>query len=657
MAINANIPGRDQPVDGPSGASLTVIQAVNRYRHEAEDAKIDRVIKNRSNRDMFLGRQDWSHKQEGQSTEFIPKVPVAVEQMCSFVKKGLITFGDWFSIDLDRSLSLVVDGAQIREVLKCFLNDLWERNNKSNRFHLVISDAVKQGLLESLMILKVHGGMMPFREPIFTEGDRATRTDNTLEFNETKVWRLRIDLVPFEDYYPDPTGNGLYEIHRVERDLHEIIEAAEDGMYDMDAVKQLIGSSNQRSDDEKRRDQDRNQPETTPPGFRKKVVIDEFWGTLLNDDGTVAMRNCVCTVANERYLIRPPEPNPFWHQGSPFCVAPLIRVPLSVWHKALYDHGSDLNRAINELFNLMIDGGLASVWGIKQLRMEDLEDPSQVAGGVKQGTTLIVKQTLPHNGKVMETVATGEVPRDAMAMYEAMNREFNQAVLTNEMKIGQLPPRRVLATEVVEVTQSQAVTLDGIVGDLDDFMSSILRKSWLTILQNADDVPNHAWTSILDRRVAMMIMRASPEERYALFADKSQFRVSGLSATLAKAMDFQKSIALMQVVQQNPFLGRAFAVKYSADKHLRKLMNYLNMNPDDMEKDLDEKLNAAQELQEVGQLAQMMGGAGGANNAPGGGLAEPNGAGVQGAPIGGGSGEAGKVNQIINPMSGMTPNA
>jgi hypothetical protein len=653
MAVNANQLGSDQPVSDQDDAALTVIQAVNRFRIEADDAKKDRVIKNRFNREMFLGRQDWSHKQDGQSTEFIPKVPVSVEQMCSFVKKGLITFGDWFSIDLDRSLSLIVDGAQIREVLKCFLNDLWERNNRSNRFHLVISDAVKQGLLESLMILKIHGGMMPFRTPNFTAESRATKTDNSIDFTESKVWRLRADIIPFEDYYPDPTGNNLYEIHRVERDFHEVMEAAEDGMYDIDVVRKLIDTTMQRSEDEKRRDQDRNQPQTTPPSFRKKVVLDEFWGTLLNNNGTVAHRNCVCTVANEKWLIRPPEPNPFWHQESPFVVSPLIRVPLSVWHKALYDHGSDLNKAINELFNLMIDGGLASVWGIKQLRMEDLENPSQVAGGIKQGDTLIVKQTLPHNSKVLENVTTGEVPRDAMLMYEALNREYNQAVLTNEMKVGQLPPRRVLATEVIEVTQSQAVTLDGIVGDLEDFMCSALRKAWLTILQNADDIPSHAWTTVLDRRVAMMIMRASPEERYSLFADKGQFRVSGLSATLAKAMDFQKSIALMQVVGQNPILMRAFIKKYSGDKHLRKLMQYLNMNPDDMEKDLDEKLQIAAEMQETTALAQLTGRGGGAN----GGMAEPGAEGSQGAPVGGGTGEAAAVNAIANPLTGMPGNA
>jgi len=635
---------------------MTVIQAIQRFRIEAEDAKTDRLRKNKRNLDAYLGRQDWSHKQEGQSTEFIPKVPTSVEQMCAFVKKGLITFGDWFSIHLDRSLGYTVDGAQIREVMKCFMNDLWHKNNVSQEITTVISDAVKMGLLESLIILKVHGGMLRTRQPSFRPASRATKSDDELEFEDTEAWRLRIDLVRPEDYYPDPTGNGLYEIHRVERDLHEVLSAAEDGMYDQEVVKQLIGMDFKRPEDEKRQERDRNQPETVKPGFRKKVVIDEFWGTLLNDDGTVAYRNSVAAVANDRFLIRKPEPNPFWHQESPFVVAPLIRVPESVWHKALYDHASDLNIAINELFNLMLDGGLASVWGIKQLRMEDLEDPGQVAGGVRQGVTLSVKQTLPHNAKVLETVSTGEVPRDAMLIYEAVNREYNQAALTNEMKVGQLPPRRVLATEVIEVTQSQAVTLDGLIGDLETcIMKPLLRKSWLTILQNADDIPGYAWNSMLDKRVAALIMRASPEERYSLFAGKSQFRVSGLSATLARAMDFQKSIALMQVVGQNPILMRAFMTKYSGDKHLRKLMQYLNINPDDMEKSPDEMAQNEQEMQQTAQLGQMMNpGAGGAGN---GGLAEPGAAGNQGAPLGGGTGEAAAVNQIANPLTGIPGNA
>lgn len=655
MAIGKKA-GEDLPVSQEEANDISIIQAIQAYREESWQAKQDRLRKNSKNMDMYLGRQDWSHKQDGQSTEFIPKVSTSVESMCAFIKRGLVQFGDWFAIDLDRQLAGVVDGAQVREVLKCFLADLWDGNDKSKQFPTVVSDGVKVGLLESLMVFKIHGGLYHKRTPKFLPASRMTREDAELQMQEENVWRLRIDLVRFEDYYPDPSGNGLYEIHRVERDLHEVVAAAEDGLYDIEAVNRLIGMDYTMPMDEKRDEKDRNQPETTArPSFRKKVVLDEFWGTLLNSDGTVAHRNCVCTIANDKIIIRKPEDNPFWHQESPFVCMPLIRVPFSVMHKALYDHGSDLNVAINEMFNLILDGGMASVWGVRQLRIEDLEDPGQVAGGVKQGATLAVKQTLPHNAKVMEQVSTGQVPNDAMAVYEALNREYNSAVLSSELKMGQLPPKRVLATEIVESSQSQTVTLDGLIADLEIGITDIIRKSWLTILQNADDVPQNAWTSVLDKRIAMMMMKASPEERYSLFADKCQFRVFGLTATLQRAMDFQKLMALMQACGSNPLLLRSFMVKFSGDKTVRRLMRALNLNPDDVEKDMDELEQAAQEMQQTIGLAQSMnGGQGGQNPA---GASAPGAKGQGGSPLGGGSSLPAEINQLTAPKSGLPANA
>lgn len=651
-------PGADVPVD-QGDESLSVIQAVKACWHEADDAKRGRLAQNRLNREVYFGRQDWSHKQEGQSTEFLPKVSSSVEQMTAFIKRGLMKFGDWYSIELDRSIASVIDGSQVRAILNCFLDDLWQGNNTTTTIPLVISDAVKVGLLESLMIVKVHGGMMPLRRYRYdrkpkltpTEGGEAVR-EEVLEMEETEEWKLRVDLVRPEDYYPDPTGRGLYEIHTVERDLDEVIALAEAGIYDKAAVDLLIDTDHPRPEDEERSDKDRNQSESTPPAFRKRVKLDEFWGTLLKSDGTVAHRNIVTTIANDKHLIRKPEPNPFWHQESPFVVAPLVRVPWSVLHKAMYDDASALNLALNEMFNLMLDGGLAAVWGIKQLRIEDLEDPGQVAGGVRQGMTLAVKQTLPHNAKVLEVVGTGNVPQDAMAIYEAVNREFTEAALTNELKQGSLPPKQVRATEVIEASQSQAITLDGITTDLErGFIASLLRKAWLTVLQNADDVPSYTMSSVVDRTVALLLMRASPEERFAMFAGKCQFRVFGLSGTMAKALDFQKMMSLMQGVQVNPMLFQAFMAKFSPEKALRFIMTRLNINPEDIQKDQEELKQADAEMERTAAAAQMLGQAGGQKGA------SAPGAGAGPVPMGGGSEVPAQVNQLANPRTGLPPNA
>ena len=260
----------------PDDSTDPVVKAIVECRHEARDARFERMQKNRRNREVFFGRQDWSHKQDGQSAEFLPKVPNSVEQMASFIKRGLIQFGDWFSMDVDHTLSKTIDGSQLRTVMKCFLENLWARNNKTTSLPTILSDAVKTGLLESLMILKVHGGMMPTRK--FTSKRKEPRqgrhAEHELEVEEDEEWRLRIDLVQPEDYYPDPSGNGLYEIQRVERDLHEVLAMAEEegGTYDMAAVRRLIDTDYAKPLDEARQPRDRGLLQTTQPPFRKRVV-------------------------------------------------------------------------------------------------------------------------------------------------------------------------------------------------------------------------------------------------------------------------------------------------------------------------------------------------------------------------------------------------
>jgi hypothetical protein len=643
-----NRPTVTEKIDEQLDPDLWVIDAVRRLRDEANEARQSRLSQNRRNRDIFLGRQDFSNKIEGQSRNFLPKMSVAVEQMCAFVKRGLVMLGSWYTVEVDKQLEQIITGDQIAAIMNAFLANLWARNDQKMSIPTLISDAVRNGLIESLMILKVHGGFKKCRRYKINKTVETVPTgavqygEPDVQMEEYDEWRLRIDLIRPEDYYPDPTGAGLYEIHRVERDLHEVLEMAEAGIYKKNIVNLMIGVDYAMPLDEKRPDSAQAQDTSTPTGFRKRVMIDEFWGTLLKSDGTVAHRNVVAVIANDKYLIRPPEPNPFWHQESPFVVAPLVRVPWSVWHKALYDDASELNIAINDMFNLMIDGGMAAVWGVRQLRLDDLEAPSQVSGGVKQGATLSVKSTLPPGVKVLETVTEGNVPTDAMAMFEALNREFTGASLTNELKMGSLPPKQVRSTEVIEASQSQAITLDGIISDIEEiFATTMLHKAWLTILQEADQIPQDVLMGLTDKRTALAIMRATPEERFALFAGMSSFKVNGMSQTVSKGKDFQKFMAVMQAIGMNPLLLQAFMGRMSANRTIDWMLKMIGLDPSNFEKSQAE-LDAdaqAMEAQRTGAAQNML--------TPG--RANANGTGEPGM--------ASDINQNQVPVTGLAPNA
>lgn len=642
-----------------------VLRWIMACREEAYQARINRMYLNSRNQDAYMGLQDWSHKQKGQSTEFLPKVAVAAEQFAAFIKKALMQYGDWFQIEQSDNMKPFITDGQIRKLMKLMFDSLPDGPNSSKNLETVISDGAKAGLLESLIILKVYGRNVPYLKYAVEGGDNVVSfpsgspATKTLKKTKENHWHLCVDLIRSEDYFPDPTGRGLYEIHEVERDYIDVLKMAKAGTYDLDAVMSIKDEdfSKPESITEKRRPQQRGQNYAIPPAKRRRTLITEFWGTIINDKGEEVADSLLATVANKKTLIRRPIDNPLWHGESPFVVAPLIRVPHSVWHKALYDNSSNLNFAINEMFNLMLDGGISAVWGIKQLRQDYLVDPAQVEDGIPQGITLTVKNEMPEGIKVLETVASADpgIMQAGTEIWEILDREFTQASLTNDISLGSLPQRQVKATEIVQANQSNDVTLSSISMDLEiNLAEKLLRKSWLTMAQFMDDMSSPDIAMAIGPQASVLLAGLSTAERFILFANGASFKVNGLSATLAAAQDFQKLMAFFQACSQNPVLLRSFITKYSPDRVLAILIKQLNINPDDIAATGDQDL--PQITQQIAMFAQMIGGQSPGNPAgsspqpqpPGPSLSPPT-----GQTEGGNVAMTAGVNQQIQPLTGL----
>lgn len=549
-----------------------IIQTIRAYKTEADTARVTRMNKNRENFDAFNGHQDWSYKQEGQSTEFLPKVSGAVESFVAFAKRGMIQFGDWFSVDVPPNYPL--SAASVQRLMKYHLDHIYDGPNKTTNFAIRVSDALKSACMESLFCLKIN-----------------VRLDNRGEERGISPrLQLQIDLVRNEDYRMDPTGRGLYVVHSVERDLYELKDMAVAGAYDVAVVQQIhTDSSNTEQEIDKARRTDQDTP--TKASVRKRVQIDELWGTALHD-GKVIGKNILSAVANDQYLIRPPEPNPFWHGEDPFVAAPLIRVPHSTWHKALMDDAVALNLAQNEMFNLILDGGMASVWGTRQVRSNYLKNPGDISDGIPVAATLEVTDDLPPGVSVVETVSTGSIPPDALAVFNLLSAEFAGSSFQSELQKGAYPAKQVKATEVVEASQSSAVLLDSIISDLErEALSRALTKSWALIVQYLDSVSLEALSATCTPQEIIALARMSEDERRRMIT--ATFKVHGLSATLNRVRDFQKLMALLEATGKNPMLIQAFIKKYSGTKLLDKMFRLLNIDPRDIEISEEEAAAAA----------------------------------------------------------------
>lgn len=573
------------------------VRFVLEFRNQSKLAKWNRTAKTRQNWDSYWERHDFGHKLPGQSRETLSMQPMAVEQTAAFFQQALVDIGaDWFkaaaqnprNLDKLKIIPQTVDSLVKFQVSKA---DIMK--------HVV--KGVKSGLLGSVFITKVHGTQKPI--PYYT-AERAKKGKSAkLSVAKRKSWQLTLDLVNDFNYYPDPTGEGLGECEDMWMDYHKVCALAEgdNAIYDKKVVEQIEHLSGEESAEERfdeLRKTDQNNETRT---FRNRVKLTEYWGTILGENGEVEHENCVVTIANDRWLIRKPTPNPLWHQESPYEVTPLLEAPYGVWPRALMDSPTKHNIAANEIYNLMLDGAMRAANCVTEIRQDWLEDPSQVSGGINPGTSLNLNSMAQPGVPAVTVVKTGEVPPEAMNMFNTMQQEFNRAALTSDIRQGMQPRKDVPATQIVEANQTITSVFSGLSKNIEQHIQNVLKKVWMTCCQFSDDMDEEELRTVLDDDVADAFLAMTAEERFANTVGGVKFVVSGISLTMQKAQDYKKDMTLMQTLGGSQILEEAFTKKYSWDKLLERSMRNLGIRTDEIELSAAEQAQMAQPPPQPGQ--------------------------------------------------------
>lgn len=607
----------------PTLEDKEVVDWIIACREEAAEEKRDRMTKNKDNYDMFHLKHDFSHKEEGQSTEVLSKQSMAVEQIKSFFQQALVDIGEWWKAET--ALPEMDEAALIKA------DEMTRLTNymlKKAGYFSHVGNSIQTALLGALSISKTYGVMKSKPRFVARKKGRGSSYKKWVEKIDDKTWELKFDVVRQENFYPDPKGKGLYEIEDMWVDYHELLAMSEgeDAIYDRAQVLKLskVGSSDSEAEFNKARETGQN---PSSSGHRAQVKLTEYWGTIIDKKtGEVCYENVVATVANDTDLIRKPESNPLWHQGSPYTFSPLMEVANSVWHKAPMDAPTSHNRALTELFNLFVDAGMKQVHQTGQLRSDALQDPAQVANGIKQGSTLLVNSQLQQGAKVYEPLTAVEIPNQAVNIYNIMAQEFNASALTNDLRQGVMPFRAVKATEVVEASQTITSVFQGIAKNYEERQQmKELALAWKTTAQNWDRISKEEFVSIFGQQRGTELSQLDPQDVFASTVNGIRFRVFGISLTLSKAQDFRKLTTLLQTIGSSEVLLEEFAKKYDFGKLLAEVMRSLDIDkykleiPKEVQGTMNEQAETAPPEQGpdmmsqtsqagAGSLADMMGG-------------------------------------------------
>ena len=549
-------------------------------RHEADEAKRDRMNQNERNYDSFHLRHDFDHKEEGQSTEVLSKQSMAVEQIKSFFQQALADIGEWWKAEKRFSIDARTLLVRPEEITKLTNYKLEQANYFSH-----VGNSVQSALLGSLAISKVFSKEIP--KPVFVsrKKGRGRKMKRWIELKEKKTAALCFESLRHKNYYPDPSGRNLYEIEDMWLDFSDVKKMAQgdEAIYSAEALAKVRPGSAEADDDtNKSRESGQNVATST---HRPKVKITEFWGDIINKDtGDVEYENAVVTIANDTTIIRQPEPNPLWHQTRPYRAAPLYEVANSVWHRAPMDAPTQHNRALIEIYNLTVDAAMKQVHSVNQLKKYGLDNPSQVEDGIKPGTTLLTNNKLQPGEPVLQPLTQVQVPPEAMNIINLMNQEFNASALTNDLRQGVMPFRAVKATEVVEASQTITSVFQGVAKNFETRkIVPEIELAWQTIAQNWDKISLEEFVALFGQERGEELHQLSPEDVFANTVNGVQFKVFGISLILSKSQDFTKLTTLLQTIGGAPILMEEYMKKYGLDKLLEEVMVSLNIDKSKLE--------------------------------------------------------------------------
>jgi hypothetical protein len=584
------------PVTGPESVLIEdpvdqmVIKAFNWNLEHARRAKAPHQAVWDDAWRLYNNEWDFTDKEEWQSARRLPKVTMTVERLSAVLTRILSMSRQWFSVTTENP---------DKEVWVNVARDLVAQymSHEKVNFFLLFQDAIKVALLSNIMVAEVTcevdgitdpefdaspGGL----EPIFPgleQGGLFGKETPQRGPDTNPRWFPKIELRNPDRVFIDPTGRNRWISYRVSYTKGEFAAEAMQRAFDPDLVRKVLNESYSDLPLQTREKQKRQQTETVSTD---DVTLDVFWGDLYDEKGRRLFKNRFFIVANEKYLVVRPTPNPFWHQKSPLVVAGLLRVPFSVYHKSLIGISLDAFELWVEFLNLLMDYFQALFLGQYAVRT-DLLDPDEEGDELEWYPGKLWKQR--GEGELISFVKTGDPNPQVWNYISTLSQELQEGTAMMDAMAGVPRTRGKLSS--MEFTRRMAeggVFFDFVFRQLEDnWIAIILKRFFQVILQYMPMDEWARWITTRQKKYASdpylvqkleEIKNLTPRERYDLLAHDLEFRTRVFSAVFDRQQEIEKITYMLGILGKVP--QAAAHLKWS--NILGKLIEAFGWDKDEM---------------------------------------------------------------------------
>ena len=602
---------RDQPPTDENAPLPTVddailLQIMQQTYERSKTARETRARLNRRNWDALHGKFDFlAKKRPGQSQIVIPSLETSLEQVCAELTEQLVGYANWFTGKYEGDTPPIpgLGADEASRILGIELERLAVDSGcmpTTYGMHRLIYDSLKLGLLESEVTWKV--AMAPDYAPQYSmDGGQSTGMASVMQgrigqamapgapaqgqmaITETETMRLRVDLVPFEDFFPDPSAAKQYMIHELEVTVAEL--------PDLGFTTEQIDQMRHAAPGTEKLEQQRRRAGVahSMPSPTNRVLLREFWGDLIHPQtGNLIARAVTFTTAANTFVCKKPERirDLFWHGRRPFIHVPLLPTPTAEQHHAFCDIAVPLIEAECELFNLICDAGFHAALGVKEIRGYKLVDQTVLAKGLTAGLELEIAAG-QDNEPCVSKVDTGTLSPDMLNVYDRISRTRQEATRTNDLQLGRQAVRKTSATEINEITQSSDDLFSNMALRFEDTaVEPLLELCWFFLWQFADpSMVSRIGSALKDPTHAQILALLTPEERFVAFAGALSFKAQGYKYQLQSTKDTQTIMMLMQMAAQNPALGQVLQTQISPIKLYKLVLRSKGIDPSDLAPD------------------------------------------------------------------------
>ncbi|KKL61149.1 hypothetical protein LCGC14_2198220, partial [marine sediment metagenome] len=422
-------------------------------RREADDATRDRRLAADELWTLYQNRQNYSRKKDWQSKIFVPKIFMSVEQATAIVKRAIMSPKRLFKIE-----PISPDDEVAKEKLKD-VDRVLKRHLKESNFATSYAETMKEAFLVGVGVPKV-------------------------------LWEggLRFVNVPTSKFFRDPDWQAgsfeppKYDIEEKEMDLSELKDMAK--RINTDAGRSIYNMAEINKIKEDQRDIEHETEERIRRGISqhnkvdKRVVLTEFWGTLVDKKTNKVKKNQLRVVANQRLIIRSQD-NPFEPQRSPYVpTTPIIYPHRGIWGISLVEPIVKMQYAYNNIINLGIDNLNFSVNKIFEYQPSNLVNPRSLTQ-LYPGKLVAKHSSAP----AIQEVRTSGLGQDSFMVLDLLQSEMQKGTAITEFLLGTAGKSKTATEAELKTAQAQGL-FDTIARDIEtNSLALIIQMSFDRLIQ------------------------------------------------------------------------------------------------------------------------------------------------------------------------------